>query len=96
MCSAHAYVCSHAVFVFAPNLPTSERDIKRTKALPKADIEQTLNPRPLMLCDVSAHIFPTNSFDLVFSRFGVMFFTDPVATFGLIKIEGRSGKQANH
>jgi ubiquinone/menaquinone biosynthesis C-methylase UbiE len=35
----------------------------------------------IMLCDVSTHIFRANSFDLVFSRFGVMFFADPVATF---------------
>jgi SAM-dependent methyltransferase len=35
----------------------------------------------IMRCDVSNHIFPVNSFDLVFSRFGVMFFADPVATF---------------
>jgi len=34
-----------------------------------------------MVCDVSTHVFPANSFDLAFSRFGVMFFTDPVATF---------------
>ena len=39
----------------------------------------------IMLCDVSTHIFPANSFDLVFSRFGVMFFTDPVATFAKIR-----------
>jgi SAM-dependent methyltransferase len=39
----------------------------------------------IMLCDVSAHIFPGNSFDLVFSRFGVMFFADPVATFANIR-----------
>jgi hypothetical protein len=28
----------------------------------------------IMLCDVSTHVFPANSFDLAFSRFGVMFF----------------------
>jgi ubiquinone/menaquinone biosynthesis C-methylase UbiE len=39
----------------------------------------------IMLCDVSTHIFPANSFDLVFSRFGVMFFADPVATFANIR-----------
>ena len=39
----------------------------------------------VMLCDVSTHIFPANSFDLVFSRFGVMFFADPVATFANIR-----------
>jgi ubiquinone/menaquinone biosynthesis C-methylase UbiE len=39
----------------------------------------------MMLCDVSTHISPANSFDLVFSRFGVMFFADPVATFANIR-----------
>jgi len=38
----------------------------------------------IVLCDVSTHIFPANSFDLAFSRFGVMFFADPVATFANI------------
>ena len=39
----------------------------------------------MMLCDVSTHISPANSFDLVFSRFGVMFFADSVATFANIR-----------
>jgi cyclopropane fatty-acyl-phospholipid synthase-like methyltransferase len=39
----------------------------------------------ITLCDVSTHIFPANSFDLVFSRFGVMFFAEPVATFTNIR-----------
>src|SRR5262249_57553360 len=39
----------------------------------------------ILLCDVSNHIFPANSFDLVFSRFGVMFFADPVAPFANIR-----------
>ncbi len=47
----------------------------------------------ITLCDVSIHTFPANSFDLVFSRFGVMFFADPVATFANIhkamKSDGR-------
>jgi SAM-dependent methyltransferase len=33
------------------------------------------------VCDVSVHAFAPESFDLAFSRFGVMFFADPVATF---------------
>lgn len=33
------------------------------------------------LSDVSTHTFAPNSFDLAFSRFGVMFFSDPIATF---------------
>ena len=38
-----------------------------------------------MLCDVSTDIFPANSFDLVFSHFGIMFFTDPLTTFAKIR-----------
>jgi SAM-dependent methyltransferase len=33
------------------------------------------------VCDVSVHAFAPGRFDLAFSRFGVMFFADPVATF---------------
>jgi SAM-dependent methyltransferase len=32
--------------------------------------------------DAQAHVFAAESFDLVFSRFGVMFFEDPLAAFG--------------
>jgi ubiquinone/menaquinone biosynthesis C-methylase UbiE len=39
----------------------------------------------IMLCDVSTYVFPANSFDLVFSRFGVMFFADPIATLANIR-----------
>jgi SAM-dependent methyltransferase len=43
--------------------------------------------------DVSTHTFASNSFDLAFSRFGVMFFSDPVATFtnlrSAMKVTGR-------
>ena len=35
----------------------------------------------VLLCDVSTYTFAPNSFDLAFSRFGVMFFSDPTATF---------------
>jgi ubiquinone/menaquinone biosynthesis C-methylase UbiE len=44
----------------------------------------------IILCDVSTHMFPANSFDLVFSRFGVMFFADPVATFANIRTAMKS------
>ena len=39
----------------------------------------------IVLCDVSSHIFPANAFDLVFSRFGAMFFDDPVVAFANIR-----------
>jgi ubiquinone/menaquinone biosynthesis C-methylase UbiE len=35
----------------------------------------------VILADVSTHAFAPKQFDLVFSRFGVMFFSDPTATF---------------
>jgi SAM-dependent methyltransferase len=46
-----------------------------------------------ILADVSVHPFPPASLDLVFSRFGVMFFSDPTAAFanvrGAVKPAGR-------
>ena len=38
-----------------------------------------------IVADVSAHPFTPNSFDLAFSRFGVMFFGDPQAAFTNIR-----------
>jgi len=35
----------------------------------------------LILADAQVHCFPANSVDLLISRFGVMFFADPVAAF---------------
>lgn len=35
--------------------------------------------------DAQVHAFPADSFDLVFSRFGVMFFEDPVAAFANLR-----------
>jgi ubiquinone/menaquinone biosynthesis C-methylase UbiE len=58
--------------------PSVEKARKRIAA---AGVHQA----QIMLCDVSTHIFPANSFDLVFSRFGVMFFADAVAAFANIR-----------
>jgi SAM-dependent methyltransferase len=58
--------------------PSVEKGRKRIAA---AGVHQA----EIMLCDVSTHIFPANSFDLAFSRFGVMFFADPIATFANIR-----------
>jgi ubiquinone/menaquinone biosynthesis C-methylase UbiE len=58
--------------------PSVERARERIAA---AGIRQA----DIILCDVSTHMFPANSFDLVFSRFGVMFFADPVLTFANIR-----------
>ena len=47
----------------------------------------------VMLADAATHPFPPASLDLVFSRFGVMFFADPIAAFanlhGALKGTGR-------
>jgi SAM-dependent methyltransferase len=39
----------------------------------------------VIVADVSAHPFEQNSFELVFSRFGVMFFSDPRAAFANVR-----------
>jgi SAM-dependent methyltransferase len=41
--------------------------------------------------DAQTHSFPPASFDLVFSRFGVMFFADPVAAFANLARALKSG-----
>ena len=40
-----------------------------------------LTQAKVILADASTHQFEPSSFDLLFSRFGVMFFSDPAATF---------------
>jgi len=35
--------------------------------------------------DAQTHLFPPGAFDLLWSRFGVMFFTDPAAAFGNLR-----------
>ena len=41
--------------------------------------------------DAQVHPFPTGGFDVAVSRFGVMFFTDPVAAFGNVRRALREG-----
>lgn len=43
--------------------------------------------------DAQRHPFPPGSFDLVVSRFGVMFFDDPVAAFANLRRAARPGAQ---
>lgn len=43
--------------------------------------------------DAATEVFPRDSFDLLFSRFGVMFFGDPVAAFSNLRSAMRSGGQ---
>ena len=44
-----------------------------------------LGQAEMVLADAATHPFPQQSFDLAFSRFGVMFFADPIAAFGNIR-----------
>lgn len=44
-----------------------------------------------VLADAALHAFPPARFDLVFSRFGVMFFSDPVAAFKNIRTALQGG-----
>jgi SAM-dependent methyltransferase len=44
-----------------------------------------------ILADVSTHAFAPKQFDLVFSRFGVMFFADPTATFTRLRAAVKPG-----
>src|SRR6516165_1607508 len=39
----------------------------------------------VIVADASVHPFPPESFDLTFSRFGIMFFSDPVAAFANVR-----------
>jgi SAM-dependent methyltransferase len=46
-----------------------------------------------LLADAATHRFDNGSFDLLFSRFGVMFFGDPIAAFrNLRRAAGRAGR----
>lgn len=44
-----------------------------------------------LLADAAAHPFEDGSFDLLMSRFGVMFFGDPVAAFANLRRAARAG-----
>ncbi|MFZ5780425.1 MAG: class I SAM-dependent methyltransferase [Pseudomonadota bacterium] len=52
---------------------------------------QRLDNASFAVGDAAAHPFPDRHYDLVFSRFGVMFFADPVAAFRNIHRALKSG-----
>jgi ubiquinone/menaquinone biosynthesis C-methylase UbiE len=59
-----------------------------------AQATERLKPYPqaeTMLADASAYAFPQGEADLLFSRFGVMFFGDPVAAFANLKTALKPG-----
>jgi SAM-dependent methyltransferase len=74
------------VDISAPMLVTANQKLAR---LP-ADLRSNCS---FLLADASTHAFTPASFDLVFSRFGVMFFADPAGAFanmrGALKPGGR-------
>jgi len=47
--------------------------------------EAGLRHAEVIVADVSAHRFAPNAFELAFSRFGVMFFSDPQAAFANVR-----------
>lgn len=54
-------------------------EIARSRAVPSGSSVDFL------LADAATHPFPGNSFDLIFSRFGVMFFDNPVSAFSNLR-----------
>jgi SAM-dependent methyltransferase len=60
----------------------SQQSVDKAKERIRASALRQAN---VSLCDVSVHEFPAESFDLAFSRFGVMFFSDPTATFNNLR-----------
>src|SRR5947207_976971 len=53
--------------------------------------ESGLGNISLMQADAQVHPFERNRFDLIASRFGVMFFADPFAAFGSLLLAARPG-----
>ena len=47
------------------------------------------------LCDAQSHKFQSNSFDRIISRFGVMFFDDPVAAFKNMRLSLKADGSLN-
>jgi ubiquinone/menaquinone biosynthesis C-methylase UbiE len=45
----------------------------------------SLRHADVIVADASVHPFPPDSFELAFSRFGIMFFSDPVAAFANVR-----------
>ncbi|RLA46439.1 MAG: class I SAM-dependent methyltransferase [Gammaproteobacteria bacterium] len=55
-----------------------------------AGIGEHMADTTFLHADAATHTFETNDFDLIFSRFGVMFFDDPAAAFSNIRKALRS------
>ena len=72
--------------VFAVDISAPMLEVARRRALAVG-----LNQLRFVNADAQLHKFAGGGFDLVFSRFGVMFFQDPVAAFANLKSALRSG-----
>lgn len=64
--------------------PMLQKAIARAATIPE-------HPIAFVEADAQVHTFPAQHFDAVFSRFGVMFFDDPVAAFANIRSAVKPG-----
>jgi SAM-dependent methyltransferase len=55
--------------------------------------EQDRSPATFVCADAQAHRFEPGSFDLILSRFGTMFFADPIEAFANLRRAGGPGAQ---
>jgi ubiquinone/menaquinone biosynthesis C-methylase UbiE len=53
--------------------------------------EQHRSPTEYICADAQTHAFAPASFDVIMSRFGTMFFTDPIAAFANLRHAGTKG-----
>lgn len=60
-------------------------------AAAKARAERVAVPASFVVADAETHAFEPDSFDLIISRFGVMFFEDPVRAFANLRRAGTAG-----
>jgi SAM-dependent methyltransferase len=60
-------------------------------AVAKARAGRERVPPKFICADAQTHAFEPNSFDTIISRFGVMFFADPVAAFANLRHAARKG-----
>jgi SAM-dependent methyltransferase len=62
-------------------------------AAARARAERERAPASFVCADAQAYAFEPGSFDLIISRFGVMFFTDPVQAFANLGCAARDGAE---
>jgi SAM-dependent methyltransferase len=60
-------------------------------AFARARAEREGTPASFIRADAQTHAFEPASFDMISSRFGVMFFTDPVRAFANLRRAARNG-----